>query len=245
MGPGPHRVAVDTPNEDLARKVAEILEPWLADIRTASPQACSGPEPLSDKALAWQLGRFCAVLEAANRQLNLTGITDPHGMAVRHVLDSLSALPLLDGSGLVADLGTGGGLPGIPLALAQPQRRFALVESRMRKAAALKEMVDLLGLAPRIEVVHARAENWLAEHSADVLITRALGSVSTQLKMLSKVRSSFRQIIMLKGPGADEDLASAQKDMERWHFEAPQRVKLDLPDAEGQRVLLIFAGAGA
>lgn len=103
--------------------------------------------------------RFVTLLLAANRQLNLTRVTDPDDVARLHLLDSLAALPILDAAAPseVVDLGSGGGLPAIPLAIARPRIHWTLVESVGRKAAALQAIADALGLA-NVAVIAERAE---------------------------------------------------------------------------------------
>ena len=103
--------------EAFAAAVAEHLLPHLPALA-----------PWADaQALAAEQGRFCAALARANERLNLTGIVDPQGMAVRHVLDALLALPVLGVHGPIVDLGSGCGVPGIPLALALPERPVVLL----------------------------------------------------------------------------------------------------------------------
>ena len=133
-----------------------------------------------DDQSAQQQSAFCETLLAENERINLTGITDPAGMAVRHVLDSLLAEDLVaDGPAdePLVDLGSGGGVPGIPLALVLPERKVVLVESRERKAAALARIVEAVALSPRVCAVHARGEIWLDEQRVDAVLTRAIGSV--------------------------------------------------------------------
>lgn len=190
--------------------------------------------------LALSLSGFCVALAAANEKINLTGIVDPEGMAVRHVLDALTALPALKGDGVLVDLGSGCGVPGIPLALALPQRQVVLVESRERKAAALAALVDELGLSPRVSAVRARGEIWLAENPADEVVTRAVGSIADQLKLLRKARHAFNRLVMLKGPGADDELTQVADRLTDLGFEAPERFSADLPRGAGSRVLLAF-----
>jgi 16S rRNA (guanine527-N7)-methyltransferase len=104
---------------------------------------------------------FVALLLGANRTLNLTRVTEPNAVARLHLLDALSALPILDAlpdDGRAAlDLGSGGGVPGLVLALARPQRRWVLVDSVRRKADALRGFVAALALA-NVEVLDERAE---------------------------------------------------------------------------------------
>ena len=194
--------------------------------------------------LAQDLARFCGALRAANEHINLTGITDPEGMALRHVMDSLLALPFLDGGGPLADVGSGGGVPGIPLAMALPERPVVCIESRERKAAALGQLVETLGLGPRVQAVRARAELWLADHAVDTVVTRALGSVDNQLKLFGRVRGSFRRLVMLKGPAADDELEAASKTRHREGYPDPQRHEIQLPGDAGDRVVLVFDGDG-
>jgi len=237
--------------DDFADAVAAVLGPHLSLVPNllegltetvpADSDDGASPEPAGAlPALAASLGRFCSALEAANRNINLTGIVDPEGMAVRHVLDALTALPTLDGDGTVIDLGSGCGVPGIPLALARPNRKVVLVESRERKAAALAALVDELGLAPRVTAVRARGELWLADHPADVVVTRAVGSIAEQLRMLRKVRACFRSLVMLKGPAADAELAEVAPRLESLGYEPPRRFSAQLPGGAGARVLLVF-----
>ena len=104
--------------------------------------------------------RFVALLLAANRRVNLTRVTAPSDVARLHLLDSLVALPLIDvvAAREAIDVGSGGGLPGLPLALARPETRWTLVDSVGKKAAILGEFVEALGLR-NVAVVSDRAES--------------------------------------------------------------------------------------
>ena len=103
--------------------------------------------------------RFVALLLDTNRRMNLTRVTQPDDVARLHLLDALTALPVLDGWGpeMAIDLGSGGGLPAIPLALARPGMRWTLVDSVGKKAAALRAFVEALGLR-NVTVLAERAE---------------------------------------------------------------------------------------
>jgi 16S rRNA (guanine527-N7)-methyltransferase len=193
------------------------------------------------------MARFCTALHEANRHINLTGIDEPEAMAVLHVLDSLALLPLVDAgddteTGPWLDLGSGCGVPGLPLALARPGLDVVLAESRQRKAAALAGLVETLGLAPRVSVVADRGERWLADHAVDTVVTRAVGSVASQLTLLEPVAGSFRRLVMMKGPAADEELDEARR--RRPGLEEPERHEVELPEGAGRRILLVFPGGG-
>jgi 16S rRNA (guanine527-N7)-methyltransferase len=206
---------------------------------TGRPNATGAPS-LPIGALARSLADYCDVLRAANEQLNLTGITDPSGMVLRHVLDSLTALPLIAGAETLMDLGSGGGLPGIPLALARPDLRVHLVESRARKAAALAGIVDTLGLLPRVSAEHARGEAWLADHAVDIVIVRAVQETAGLLKRLRPVRPAFARLILMKGPADAEPDAALLRRFASLGFPEPESHAVELPEGAGRRVLLCF-----
>ena len=105
-----------------------------------------------------RLLRLVDELESANAQFNLTAIRDRPGMLRKHVLDSLSLQPYLRGARL-ADVGTGAGFPGLPLAIVNPERHFALIEATGKKARFVEQTARALGLRQR-RVVHARAESY-------------------------------------------------------------------------------------
>jgi 16S rRNA (guanine527-N7)-methyltransferase len=106
-----------------------------------------------------RLSRYEAMLRERAVPVGLVARSDRDRLVERHIGDSLRALPALpDGPAAVADLGSGAGLPGIPIAIARPDLDFALIESRSRKAAFLEWVVDGLGL-PNVRVVHARIED--------------------------------------------------------------------------------------
>lgn len=161
-------------------------------------------------------------------------------MAHLHVLDALTALPLLKEAHSLADLGSGCGVPGLPLALARRDLRVTLLESRARKAAALQALVDALGLSRRVHVAAARGEAWLAEHDVDTVVARAVGPTDEVLRLLSPVRRGFRRLLLMKGPTADAELAGLDaKALARLGFGQPRRSEASLPGGE-RRVLLSF-----
>ena len=105
-----------------------------------------------------QLLAFIDLLAKWNKTYNLTAVRDPEQMVARHLLDSLSILPYLDAA-RVLDIGTGAGLPGIPLALARPGLRVTLLDSNAKKIRFITQAVHELGL-DNIEVVHTRVEDF-------------------------------------------------------------------------------------
>lgn len=111
----------------------------------------------ADARLVGRFVRFLRLLEKWNRAFNLTAVRDPADMVPLHVLDSLSARPLLRGE-RIADIGTGAGLPGIPLALVEPTRHFTLVDSGGKKIRFVQHAIGELELA-NVSAVQARVSS--------------------------------------------------------------------------------------
>ena len=111
-----------------------------------------------------------------NTRVNLTAIRSPADMVDKHLLDSLSTQPLLHGR-RVADIGTGAGFPGLPLAIVNPRRSFTLIEATGKKCLFVRHAVELLGIG-NVEVIQARAENWKPRAPFDCVIARALGKLA-------------------------------------------------------------------
>ena len=128
-----------------------------------------------DPALATPLLAYLALLDRWNRTYNLTAIRDPREMVGKHLLDSLAMHPYI-ATGTLADLGTGAGLPGIPLALAKPELQVTLVESNGKKARFLREAVRTLGLA-NARVAESRAEALDQPGAFDAITARALATL--------------------------------------------------------------------
>lgn len=234
----PHRTprepSVDPDTTSVAAQVQSALRPLLDEL--------PGLDGTDLDTLAHDAARFCAALRDLHEtRVNLTGVREPEAMARLHIVDSLLALPVL-GDGPLVDLGSGGGLPGIPLALARPDVEVVLLESRARKAEALAELVSMVGLGPRVRAERARGEVWLGKHPAGTLLTRAVGAVARQLELLAPVRKRIGRLVMLKGPGAADELAEARPRLERQGWREPEVHELGVPGGDERRVLLVFAG---
>ena len=124
--------------------------------------------------LSERLSSFVADLVKWNKVYNLTAIRDPNQIVVQHIFDSLSVHTYIDGDTII-DVGTGGGFPGIPLAMLMPHRRFTLLDSNGKKTRFLQQMVINHGLT-NCEVIQSRAESYAAEF--DVVICRAFASLT-------------------------------------------------------------------
>ncbi|MEM1446552.1 MAG: 16S rRNA (guanine(527)-N(7))-methyltransferase RsmG [Planctomycetota bacterium] len=159
-----------------------------------------------------RLDDFLTLLLEANQRMNLTAIREVDAAWSRMIVDSLTALPGLDNlpdSAAVIDVGTGGGLPGIPLAIAKPELPFTLLEATGKKCAFLQGVIDALDLT-QVRVHNARAED--AGHDAghrqryDVAICRAVGPMPVLLELSLPLVKVGGRLLAMKGPRVEEEL---------------------------------------
>jgi len=148
-------------------------------------------------------------LEAGNAQFNLTAIRDRLGMLRKHVLDSLTLQPYLRGS-RVADIGTGAGFPGLPLAIVNPQRRFTLVEATGKKARFVEQTARRLG-CHNVQVEHARAENYRPFELFDTVVARALSSLADFAAYAGHLCAPGGRLLAMKGKRPDEEISALPK----------------------------------
>lgn len=179
---------------------------------------------------------YIALLARWNRTYNLTAVRDPDEMVARHLLDSLALAPHLP-PGDLADLGSGAGLPGIPLALAHPTRRVQLVEANGKKARFLREAKRALAL-DAVSVVEARAEAGPPDGVRVALVTaRALADLALLSRLAAPWLGADGLLLAAKGPNwRDEDQALAPG------FAVERAVALDVPGVDATRHLVILRG---
>ena len=170
-----------------------------------------------------RLARFLELLLAANHRFNLTAITDPAQAWTRHVLDSLSLVPLIVSAGAKTglDVGSGGGLPGIPLAIVLPQVRFTLLEATGKKARFLQETITSLGLTNAV-VINDRAETVGQDHEHhreqyDVVIARAVGRLPVLLELTVPLAKVGGLVLAMKGEQAESEIAEAKQALHMLH----------------------------
>ncbi len=177
------------------------------------------------------------LLAQINVHMNLTRVVSPREAAVKHVLDSVIPWRLFESFGSIFDIGTGAGFPGVPLALAFPEKRFTLAESIRKKAQFVSDTVDELPL-PKVDVVADRAENVLRERRFQLTIARAVSPVSKLIQLLGPSRSHCGTILLYKGPGAQQEIAEAQRELNHYRLIAETVLTYDLPYGFGQRLII-------
>lgn len=163
-----------------------------------------------------RLGLYLALLLETSKSINLTGTTDPDQAWTRHILDSLTLMaPLADvpDGAAVLDVGSGGGLPGVPLAIVMPHLRFTLLEATGKKAEFLTAAARRLSLA-NVKVLNDRAEH--AAHQPvhreryDAVLARAVGPIAVLAELTVPFAKQGAAILLIKGQKADEELSRAK-----------------------------------
>jgi 16S rRNA (guanine527-N7)-methyltransferase len=183
--------------------------------------------------LAPPLLAYLDLLARWNRAYNLTAVRDPREMVPRHLLDSLAMEPFLDGIATLADLGTGPGLPGIPLAIARPGLRVTLVEANGKKARFLREAVRTLGL-DNAEVAESRIEALDRPGAFDAITARALASLPQILGFGGHLLAPGGRLLAMKGARPDEEIAALPRG---WRLQTLHR--LTVPGLDGERHLAV------
>ena len=153
-------------------------------------------QPLDDKQ-QFKLIKYVELLDKWNKTYNLTAVRKPSQMVTRHLLDSLSICPYLRGKN-VLDVGTGAGLPGIPLAIIFPERQFTLLDSNNKKTRFVTQAVSELELS-NVVVVQSRVENFKSEALFDPIITRAYSSIGEMVEQTSHLLANSGVFLAMKG----------------------------------------------
>jgi 16S rRNA (guanine527-N7)-methyltransferase len=179
-------------------------------------------------------------LELGNAQFNLTAIRDRSSMLSKHILDSLTLQRYLHGM-RVADVGTGAGFPGMPLAIVNPRRRFALVEATGKKARFVEQTVLRLRCG-NVQVVHARAENYKPFELFDTVVARALAPLADFAAYAGHLCAPGGRLLAMKGKRPDEEISALPKS---FRVLAVHRLKVPGLDDERHLVELSPVRSGA
>ena len=174
---------------------------------------------------------FTARLANDSETFGLLGPRELPRIWSRHVINSGLLAELVPDSTKVVDVGSGAGLPGIPMAIAQPNAHFTLVEPMERRSSWLEEVIKDLGLG-NVAVVRARAEE-VTESDFDFATARAVAALDKLLRLLTPLIrfSEHRTIIAMKGSKAPEEIAAAAKKLELLGFNSPEILTLGLNKA--------------
>jgi len=178
-----------------------------------------------------QLVDYVALLHKWNKAYNLTSVRSPDEMLVRHILDSIVVEPHLQGTRFI-DVGTGPGLPGIPLAIVRPDAHFTLLDSLGKRIRFLRQVQHELGLT-NITPVQSRVEAFPAEPPFDGVISRAFASLSDMVNWCQHLPGEQGYFYALKGLRPDDEIAQLPEG-----FVVEDIIRLDVPDLDGERHLV-------
>lgn len=182
-----------------------------------------------------QLLAYLALLIKWNKAYNLTAVRDPDEMVSRHLLDSLSIVAFVRAAGdNWLDVGSGGGMPGIPLAILFPERRFTTLDSNGKKTRFQTQVKLELQLA-NLEVVHSRVEEFLPAQPFAGIVSRAFSSLADFAHWTRHLGDADTRWLAMKGQYPHDELAALPAD-----FRVEAEHVLQVPGCQGQRHLLIL-----
>nr|WP_201746051.1 MULTISPECIES: 16S rRNA (guanine(527)-N(7))-methyltransferase RsmG [Citrobacter] len=180
-----------------------------------------------------QLIAYVDMLHKWNKAYNLTSVRDPNEMLVRHILDSIVVAPYLKG-GRFIDVGTGPGLPGIPLSIVRPEAHFTLLDSLGKRIRFLRQVQHELGLT-NITPVQSRVEEFPSEPPFDGVISRAFASLNDMVSWCHHLPGQNGRFYALKGQLPEEEIASLPAE-----FSVESVEKLRVPQLDGERHLVVI-----
>jgi len=166
-----------------------------------------------------------------NQRINLTAIRDPEQQLTKHLLDSLSINPYLRGN-YIADVGTGAGFPGLPLALVNPDKQFVLMDSINKKLRFVKHAAQVMKLS-NVAVLHTRAQDHRPARRFDCVVSRAMGSIENFVLWCGHLCADGGRLLAMKGRYPDAELAALP---EGWRVVAIHELKV--PGLDEQRHLV-------
>ncbi|KRG58714.1 ribosomal RNA small subunit methyltransferase G [Stenotrophomonas koreensis] len=201
-----------------------------ADVAASLEQGLAAMSLPAD--LAGPLLQYLALLDRWNKTYNLTAIRDPREMVTRHLLDSLAMAPFFS-TGTLADLGTGPGLPGIPLAITHPGLQVTLVESNGKKCRFMREAVRKLGLS-NARVAESRAEALDEPAAYDNLTARAMDTLAGIIAVGGHLLRPGGRLLAMKGVVPHEEIAALPAG---WQVESI--TPLQVPGLVGERHLVV------
>jgi 16S rRNA (guanine527-N7)-methyltransferase len=185
------------------------------------------------------LWRYARLLRERNEHVNLTSIVSPDGILTLHMLDSLSVAPHLGDARRVIDVGTGGGFPGIPLAVACPHRRFTLIDGTQKKIRFVAEAIAALDIR-NAHALAARAESYTGEKDFDVVLARAVGPLAEVLHNAGPLLAPHGRLLAMKGKAPDDEVRALPRG---WHADV---TPLRVPGLDAERHLVaVFRQRGA
>jgi 16S rRNA (guanine527-N7)-methyltransferase len=187
------------------------------------------------------LNRYVDILTSTGVTWGLLGPREADRMWDRHILNSAALSGLIAAESAVADVGSGAGLPGIPLAVLRPDLRVTLIEPLLRRSTFLTQTVESLQLEDRVDVVRSRAEDH--HQTYDVVVARALAPLARLIGWCNPLRAPGGVILALKGSSAADEVTSAKRELEAADLDAKVVKARAHPDVEPATVVRLSGRA--
>ncbi len=179
-----------------------------------------------------------------NRRMNLTAIRSLEEGVEKHLLDSLTLIPLLKKDESLLDVGSGGGFPGIPLAVALPELQVTSVDSVAKKIQFQRHAVRLLGIQDRVNALHIRIEELAAnaedKNRFDVVVSRAFASLSTIVDSCAPLTKEGGRLLVMKGAEVEEDLSTSRQRITESGLSLSETRSFRLPESRSARTILVL-----
>ncbi|WP_263081409.1 16S rRNA (guanine(527)-N(7))-methyltransferase RsmG [Endozoicomonas sp. Mp262] len=184
---------------------------------------------------ARSLGQYVELLAKWNKAYNLTAVREPDQMVSRHILDSLSIVPYIKGDNIL-DVGSGPGLPGIPLAIMYPEKRITTLDSNGKKTRFMTQAKIEMGLK-NLTVVNTRVESYQPDHLFDGITSRAFSSLSDMVEGTKHLLADSGVYLAMKGLYPEEELSELTQ---QFSCELVESISLNVPGSDGERHLVIL-----
>lgn len=184
-----------------------------------------------------QLVQLILLLNKWNKTYNLTSVRDPMEMLVKHILDSLVVSPYLQGNYFI-DVGTGPGLPGLPLAIINPNKKFVLLDSLGKRISFIRNAVRELGLT-NVETALSRVEEYQPDHQFDGVLSRAFASLKDMTDWCHHLPHQKGIFYALKGQYHQQEIDELSA-----NFEVSEVIELQVPELIGERHLILVKQTG-
>ena len=178
-----------------------------------------------------QLVQLVELLAKWNKAYNLTSVRDPSQMLVKHIMDSIVVSSHLSGNSFI-DVGTGPGLPGLPLAILNPDKQFVLLDSLGKRLRFIRQAILSLGLK-NVEIVQSRVEEFQPEQGFDCVLSRAFASLEDMLSWCHHLPNENGHFLALKGQYPESEITHLDS-----KFEFIESVTLQVPQLDGERCLV-------
>jgi 16S rRNA (guanine527-N7)-methyltransferase len=181
--------------------------------------------------------KYLFLIEEWNKKINITSIKNQEEVVIKHFIDSLLVLKHVYLFGIIADIGTGGGFPGIPLKIVDPSLEMFLIEPIRKRANFLRTVISNLSLK-KITVFNGRAENFKEKEKFDFTISRALSDIKTFCELSIPLLKPEGYLIAMKGKNTEKEI-SALKSMET-KIKVIKKSKFELPQKSGARSIIVL-----